>query len=121
MIENDQRNEAMANRKHMDMYQLQTHVGGFVDDRNSSGCRQVAHELETYGEHARRSSMARRERFKLIVQGFRQRMSYSAKNSKILARSAIREVGAQVGMLASRKLFRLAQRIEAKAKAIQPK
>jgi len=36
-------------------------------------------------------------------------------------RSSIREIGAQVGLAASRKLFRLAERIERKAVAIRAK
>lgn len=112
----------MTNRKHVGMYQLQTNAGQVVNDHHSPRNKQYpTHELETYGDHARRSNMARRERIKLIMQGFRQRFSRSAKSSKTIARSTIREVGAQVGLLASRKLFSLARRIEKKAEAIRPK
>lgn len=112
----------MTNRKHVGMYQLQTNAGQVVNDRHSpNNQHRPTNELETYGDHARRSNMARRERIKLIVQGFRQRFSRSAKNSRTIARSTIREVGAQVGLLASRKLISLAKRIEKKAEAIRPK
>lgn len=111
----------MTNRKHVGIYQLQVNAGRFDDHRSSASGQRPIHQLETYGEHARRTNMAKRERIKLIVQGFRQRFSHSAKNSRTIARSTIREVGAQVGLLASRKLLSLARRIEKKAEAIRPK
>lgn len=112
----------MTNRKHAGMYQLQTSAGGFADNSGSSGVRVgMERRLETYGDYARESGMAARERLKLVMQGFRDRIRQSAKDSKSMARSTLCEVGAEVGMMASRKLYRLAQRIEQKAGAIRPK
>ncbi len=75
--------------------------------------------LETYGDHGSQSGMATRKRFRLIVQGLKERVRRSAKDSKHLAKQALREASVQVGMVASRKLYKLAKRIEDKAMSIQ--
>lgn len=112
----------MSDRKHVGMYQLQTSTGEFNESQNSSTLkRSHSHQLETYGDHARQSGMATKQRFKLIIQGLRERVHQSRKNSKTIARSAIREAGAQLGFRVSRKLHRLADRIEEKAEAIRRK
>ncbi|PKO25225.1 MAG: hypothetical protein CVU35_05180 [Betaproteobacteria bacterium HGW-Betaproteobacteria-8] len=112
----------MTNRKHVGMYQLQTSAAGLAGRTESSRSRASREPvLETYGDHARASNMAARQRLKLVVQGLRERMRQSAKESKSRARSTMREVGAELGLLTSRKLYRLAQRIERKAQAIRSK
>lgn len=109
----------MSDRKHVGMYQLQTSAGKF--DESQSLTRSSRHELETYGDHARQSGMATRQRFRLIVQGIRERVHQSRKDSKTLTGNAIREAGARLGFRVSRKLHRLADRIEKKAEAIRHK
>lgn len=114
----------MTNRKRVGMYQLQASAAGAANEANLPGSSSRADKqpmLETYGDHARASNMAARQRLKLIVQGFRQRMRLSAKDSKSKVRSTMREIGAELGLLTSRKLYRLAQRVEQKAQVIRSK
>lgn len=74
---------------------------------------------ETYGDYAQRSRMAARARLRLVMDEFGAQMHQSAHRGRQMARSAVRELSAQAGLLASRKLFKLAQRIERKAEAIR--
>lgn len=112
----------MTDRKPAGMYQLQTSAGNLDNCRRTSASQPKRHhEAETYAEYADQSCMASRQRFKLITQGLRERILHSATSSKSVVRSSIREIGAQVGLAASRKLFRLAERIERKAVAIRAK
>lgn len=111
----------MTNRKHPNMYQLQTTAGRFDAVGVSSSKKSTAQYAKTYGDYGHESGMATKKRFKLIMQGLRNQIRQSAKDSKSIARSAIRQAGAQVGMMASRKLYRLAKRIEEKALSIQAK
>lgn len=121
MIENDQRIWAMTNRKHPSMYQLQTTAGRFDAVDTASSKRGASQYAKTYGDYGHESGMATKQRFKLIIQGLGNQLRQSAKNSKSIARSAIRQAGAKVGIMASRRLYRLAKRIEEKALSIQSK
>lgn len=111
----------MTNRKSSDLYRLQTNVGNMDPDANSISARRPRQFLETYGDHGSQSGMATKKRLRLIVQGFKERVRKSAKDSRHLAKQALREAGVQVGMVASRKLYKLAKRIEDKAMSIQSK
>ncbi len=121
MIDNDQRIWAMTNRKHPSMYQLQTTAGGFDAVDTITTKRSASQYAKTYGDYGHESGMATKKRFKLIMQGLGNHIRQSAKDSKSIARSAIRQAGAKVGIMASRKLYRLAKRIEEKALSIQSK
>jgi hypothetical protein len=120
MIENDQRIWAMTNRKHPSMYQLQTTSGRF-DAVEATTKKSASQYAKTYGDYGHESGMATKKRFKLIMQGLRNHIRQSAKDSKSIARSAIKQASAQVGIIASRKLYKLAKRIEEKALSIQSK
>lgn len=112
----------MTDRKPAGVYQLQTSAGKLGNCRRTLASQPKRHhEVETYAEYAEQSCMASRQRLKLITKGLRERILHSATSSKSLVRSSIRELGAQVGLVASRKLFRLAERIERKAVAIRAK
>jgi hypothetical protein len=112
----------MTDRKPAGMYQLQTSAGNLEDCRRTPASQSKRRpEAETYAEYANQSCMASRQRLKLIVRGLRERILHPATSSKSVVRSSIREIGAQVGFAASRKLFRLAERIERKAGAIRAK
>lgn len=111
----------MTNRKHSDMYQLQTTAGRFDAVGASSSKKSTVQYAKTYGDYAHESGMATKKRFKLIMQGLKDQIRQSAKDSKSIARSAIRQAGAQVGIMASRKLYKLAKRIEEKALSIKAK
>lgn len=111
----------MMNRKHADLYRLQTNVGNIDSDASSNSGKRPRQFLETYGDHGSQSGMASKRRFRLIVQGLKERVRRSAKDSKHLAKQALREASVQVGMVASRKLYKLAKRIEDKAMSIQSK
>lgn len=74
---------------------------------------------ETFGELAQHSGMAVCERFKLVVEGLHERVGRSGKSPRRLARRALRELGAQAGLFASRRLVRLAERIERRAEALR--
>ena len=112
----------MTDRKPAGVYHLQTRAGKLGHCRRTLASQPKRHhEVETYAEYAEQSCMASRQRLKLITKGLRERILHSATSSKSLVRSSIRELGAQVGLVASRKLFRLAERIERKAVAIRAK
>ncbi len=112
----------MTDRKPAGVYQLQTSAGNLDNCRRAPASRPESRlEAETYAEYADQSCMASRQRFKLITRGLRERIFQSATNSKSVVRSSMREIGAQVGLAASRKLFRLAERLERKAVAIRAK
>src|SRR5690606_14005426 len=112
----------MTNRKPAGVYQLQTSAGNLDRcQRTSVSQRKLHHEAETYAEYADQSYMASRQRLKLIAEGLLERILHSATSSKSVVRSSMREIGAQVGLAASRKLFRLAERLERKAVAIRAK
>lgn len=74
---------------------------------------------ETYGDYAQGSRMAARARLRLVIDEFGAHVHQSARRGRQVARRAVRELSAQAGLLASRKLIRLAQRIERKAEAIR--
>ncbi|MDP2246990.1 MAG: hypothetical protein Q8J65_02575 [Nitrosomonadales bacterium] len=110
----------MSDRKQVGVYQLQTSAGTYDQGRQSTISKEPSRpQLETYGDHARQSGMATRQRVGLILQGFRERIHQSRKDSRVIASSAIREAGAQLGFRVSRRLHRLADRIERKAEAIR--
>jgi hypothetical protein len=98
----------MTDQKRAGMYRLQT---------ASAGSGQEQHE--TYGDHAAQSCMAARQRLKLVVQEFRKRIRQSASGSKKGVRGVIKNIEAEVGLLASRKLHSLARRIEQKVEIIR--
>lgn len=112
----------MTDRKPVGRHQLQTSAGRLDDGRHDSG---VGHRndrgAETYAEYAQQTCMASRQRLKLIAQGLRERLRRSARDSRSLVRNGLRQIGAQAGLAASRKLYRLAERIERKAAAIRVK
>lgn len=98
----------MTERKRVGMYRWQT---------ASAASPQVQHE--TYGDHAARSGMAARQRLKLVVQELRKRIRQSASGSKKGVRGVIRNIEAEFGLFASRKLHGLARRIEQKVESIR--
>lgn len=112
----------MTDRKPVDRYQLQTSAGRLGDGRHDSGAGyRNDREAETYAEYAQQTCMASRQRLKLIAQDLRERLRHSAKGSKGMVRNGLRQIGAQAGLAASRKLYRLAERLECKAVAIRAK
>jgi hypothetical protein len=111
----------MTDRKRPSMYQLQTTAGRLSAVGVANSTKSAAQYTQTYGDYGLESGMATKRRLTLIMRGLKDHVRQSAKYSKSIARSAIRQAGAHVGMMASRKLYKLAKRIEEKALSIQSK
>ena len=114
--------KAMTDCKSLGGYQLQASVAKLNHERHDTDSGYPdGRGAETYGEYAQRTCMTSRQRLRLIARDFRERLQHSTGSSKGLVRHGLMRIGARAGLAASKKLHRLAERIERKAVAIRAK
>lgn len=78
----------------------------------------LAHD-ELHGIFARRAGAGRRPPVRLIASELARHLHDTAENAKARGRSALKQIGVRMALLASRKLITIADRIERKARAFQ--
>src|SRR5690606_25941568 len=111
----------MTERKPVGGYPLQTSAGALDYDHRYDEERETGQGTQTYAQYAQQTCMSSRHRLKLIAQGVRERIHHAPGSQGGIVRQGLRRIGAHVGMAASRKRHRLADRIERKAVAIRSK
>jgi hypothetical protein len=107
----------MAERASTGSHSLQS-VAGDGRHEDAGGQGDLAN-METYAQYARETCMASRQRLKLVTQELRARMRSSGRSPKGMLRDGLRQIGSHVGLAASRRLHRLADRIERKALSVR--
>lgn len=74
---------------------------------------------ETLADQAEYLGGTTRQRAKLVAHELASRLHASIDEAKIIGRSAIRQAGVRLALRASRKLIKLAEKIEQKALAVE--
>lgn len=107
----------MSNSRFLSVHEIQSKLHKISDGRPH------LHELwhETLADQAEYLGATTRQRAKLVARELAIRFHDSMADAKIAGRSAIRHVGLSLALRASRGMFRLAEKIEQKARAAERK
>lgn len=79
----------------------------------------VRQEMTALAEHARRTGTGTGERVRVVAEELGSRLRATAQQASEAGRHAAREIGSRVGLLASRKLVEIADKIQQKAQALK--
>lgn len=79
----------------------------------------VRQEMTALAEHARRTGTGTGERVRAVAEELSSRLRATAQQAGEAGRHAAREIGSRVGLLASRKLVEIADKIQQKAQALK--
>lgn len=107
----------MSNSRFLSLHEIQ------LNARKISHGRPHLHDLwhETLADQAEYLGGTPRQRMKLIARELASRLHSSITEAKSASRSAIKQAGVSLALRTSRKLVRLAEKIEQKAHAVERK